>query len=268
MDRLPSHAVSRSLKIILFVALSCATREAFACGVGGGIGPSGMCTWGGAASQPAADSASAPVAEDLRWRVAASYGYSHTIIDFSGHTDIDITRHLALVTTEYRADARTSISVTVGGVVAGETGLGSAGRVDPGIVGAFATSWRVLDQKRWRPFIVLTGTIAVTSTPIRVVRPATTGTTVTDNSFTALDFRAGISVGGTFWKIFTPYVAGRLFGGPVFYRIDGSDRIGNDRYHFQLGAGALLALGTHADLFFEGIPLGEQALSGGIALHL
>ena len=68
--------------------------------------------------------------------------------------------------------------------------------------------------------------------------------------------------------MFTPYAVGRLFGGPVFYKIDDVNRIGNDRYHFQLGAGGLIALGKRVDLFVEGVPLGEQALTGGIGVRL
>ncbi len=255
MDRMSIHAVS-------LLTLCCVASPAFACGVGGGIGPGGMCTWSGAASQPSSAAASEPASppDDLRWRVSAGYGYSHTIIDFGGHPDIDISRHLALASAEYRVSPRVSLSLTLGAVLAGDTGLHSVGVIKPGIVGAFAASWRVLDQRGYRPFIVLTATVAATSTPIQ--------TALAENQFTALDFRAGIIVGETFWRVFTPYAVGRLFGGPVFYRFGEQNVLGNDRYHFQLGAGAVVALGRRVDLFFEGIPLGEQALSGGVGVHL
>jgi hypothetical protein len=56
----------------------------------------------------------------------------------------------------------------------------------------------------------------------------------------------------------------RVFGGPIFWKFQGSDIIGGDKYHVQLGAGVVVALPEHFDAFAEGIPLGERAAVVGL----
>jgi hypothetical protein len=55
---------------------------------------------------------------------------------------------------------------------------------------------------------------------------------------TAVDFRAGVTVGKTFFDRLTLYLAGRVFAGPVFWQIDGVDVTGGDVHHYSLGGGA------------------------------
>ena len=45
-------------------------------------------------------------------------------------------------------------------------------------------------------------------------------------------------------KIFTPYVTARVFGGPVYWRLDGADVTGTDLYKYQVGGGLSLIART------------------------
>ena len=68
------------------------------------------------------------------------------------------------------------------------------------------------------------------------------------------------------WKIMSrtyPYVAARVFGGPVNWQWDGEDVTGNDIHHYQLAVGAASQLGSFG-IFIEWAGLGEQGLSAGL----
>jgi len=79
--------------------------------------------------------------------------------------------------------------------------------------------------------------------------------------------RGGVIVGKTFARFFTPYAVARVFGGPVFWQCGAGVDLGGDVHHFQVGAGLTLTLANRVDVFFEGIPLGERALSGGVGVE-
>ncbi len=49
----------------------------------------------------------------------------------------------------------------------------------------------------------------------------------------------------------------------MYWTNEGQSTIGTDDHHFQVGLGASLLIGGRFDVFAEGIPLGEQAVSAG-----
>jgi hypothetical protein len=75
--------------------------------------------------------------------------------------------------------------------------------------------------------------------------------------------RGGVAVGTTFWDIFTPYVVGRAFGGPIHWRYQTQAIIGTDDHHWQVGAGFSIRVARRVDLFAEGVPLGELGVTAG-----
>jgi hypothetical protein len=79
----------------------------------------------------------------------------------------------------------------------------------------------------------------------------------------AADFRLGAQTTWTVGSRFFPYLAARVFGGPVSWEYEGESLTGSDVHHYQVAAGAAVSLGP-AVLFAEWAPLGEQALSAGI----
>lgn len=133
---------------------------------------------------------------------------------------------------------------------AGALFMGALDRAEtgPGGVGSVAVSWLVLEQKDWRPFVQLSGSLAVS------------GLRAPAGDYLAVDGRVGVAAGYTLQERLTPYLVARAFGGPVFY--DGS--VGTDLFHYQLGAGLVVGLPLGLDLSFEGVPLGEQRLTLGL----
>jgi hypothetical protein len=132
----------------------------------------------------------------------------------------------------------------------------------PGWEVTLTYSRRLLDGRgRW-PFLVLgiSGGASGAWTREETLAAPTPPT----STLYAFDLRAGLIVGKTLWKTLSPYAAVRGFGGPVIWQYGGSSLTGTDRYHFQIGAGLVTALPRAFDVFVEGVPLGERAVTLGM----
>jgi hypothetical protein len=86
--------------------------------------------------------------------------------------------------------------------------------------------------------------------------------------YQAFDLRLGGEFGLQLAEIFRPYAVMRAFGGPVYWHHLGEAVTGTDTHHYQVGAGAGVRLAKAVNLFVEGIPLGEQAVSFGLGVAL
>jgi len=89
------------------------------------------------------------------------------------------------------------------------------------------------------------------------------GPTPATSALYAFDVRAGLIVGKTFWNTLSPYAVFRALGGPLLWSYGGQTVIGGDLYHVQLGAGVVTILPRGFDVFVEGVPLGERAVTLG-----
>jgi hypothetical protein len=178
-------------------------------------------------------------------------------------------------------DYRLSPGNTLGGAVG--AGLGGVITVTPPQTGALPSAaqrflvlpgWeltvtysrRILDGHGCWPFMVLgiSGSASGASTREETLASVVAPT----SSLYAFDVRAGLVVGKTFWRTLSPYAAVRGFGGPVLWDYGGTSVMGSDRYHFQVGGGLVTALTHGFDVFVEGIPLGERAVTLGVGKTL
>lgn len=80
----------------------------------------------------------------------------------------------------------------------------------------------------------------------------------------AIDVKGGVSVGKTFARVVSPYLALRVFGGPVFWDVERTP--GTDAYHVQPAAGVVVALGRRLALFGEVAPVAERGVSAGASV--
>jgi hypothetical protein len=161
------------------------------------------------------------------------------------------------VTYEARLSDRFTFDGTVGAAVGGTLTIGpQAYALDPGPLGAASFSYRAVDDRGARPFVLLSLSLAASwaTTTLR-------GSSASD-AMTATDVRLGVTAGKTIARVMTPYLAVRAFGGPVLWTHDGESATGTDAYHYQVGGGFSLALGR-ADVHMEVAPLGERALACG-----
>lgn len=247
------HAVIRRLRglaglAILFV-LEAISAPAFACGASGGAAGVSSCSL-------------QEHQEELRpkWRIGAGYSYTSTAIRFDSHTVLDETRHTVLATLDYAPTPVWTFEVGAGALLGGSLrDPGASYDFSPGFLAVLGAGWRIVDPDGPRPFVALTGQLSFVAASTRLNGSSSSPSI----GYHALDARLGALAGWPIEGTFTPYVLARAFGGPVYWEYQGNKVTGTDTHHYQLGGGALVKIGRKIDLFVEGVPLGEQAISAG-----
>jgi hypothetical protein len=235
----------------LVVAAVALPRAAEACG---SSGPDGV---------SACSLAEHEEAERPRWRLGVSGVYTSTALHFSSTLETSETRYAALAEAAYAPTARLTFSAGLGAALGGRL-VAPDGPHDfaPGVVSDLGASYRVLEggTPLGRGFVIVSGVVSFTAstTQLRNEGPRT--------AYDALDFRAGLVGGFTWWRAFNAYAVVRAFGGPVYWRYAGESQLGTDTHHYQVGGGLALVILRRVDLFVEGIPLGEQAIAAGVSL--
>jgi hypothetical protein len=197
------------------------------------------------------DSSGAP------WRVGVAGGGFRSELSFGAGRDVDIGEEAITATIGWHSSPRFGVEGGVGAILGGRLTLAGVDHdVAPGIAATVTASWLPIYEGEVTPFLLLAGTASVS-------------TTTTDDGaarLTAVDLRATALVGKTFFDRLTPYVAVRVFGGPVFWSIGGDSVTGSDQHHYSIGGGATLRLPGNVDLFAEGMALGERSLNVGVGL--
>jgi hypothetical protein len=188
-----------------------------------------------------------------KWRIGVDDSFTSTGLHFDSGLRVDQVRDASLVTLDYRPVRRITLEVGVGAFLGGKITAGpSRYAMAPGIASVVGASWRVVDADGVIPFVLLTTQISYASS-----------STPGDVGYNALDLRGGIAVGTTIGQVLTPYVAGRAFGGPIYWRYQGAPIVGTDDHHWQVAAGCSLTVARRVDIFAEGAPLGELGVSAG-----
>lgn len=258
------------------VALVTFAPDARACGAAYPGGPV-MCDYprrnadGTVVDRPAGEAA--PLGPPIA-HLSASYAYTSTTILFGDGRRAALTRHAVFGQLQFpltRSGAVTGL-VGAGGIAGGELIHGAArDTVGPGFAGAIGVAGRVYDGKGFIPFLQLTATLSVSHMGTRTDDLGTrtdgtrSATGPSSPKFTAGDLRVGFIAGKTFGDVFTPYVTGRVFGGPIAWRFDGDAVTGTDLYKYQAGGGLSLALlQRRLDVFVEGIAFGERGVAAGV----
>jgi hypothetical protein len=248
------HVMRTACLLVLAASLLLVPLRARACGASGGALGASACSL-------------AEHEEEVRnkWRVGAAYAFTSTAIRFEGDTTLDETRHTVLGTIAYAPTPRWTFELGLGALASGELSRKDATfSLQPGLVSTLGGSYRLLDSEGARPFVVASLSVAYAHSrselddapaPVRA-------------SYDALDFRLGGLVGWNLFRLLSTYALVRAFGGPVYWTFQGDSVVGTDTHHYQVGAGAVLRLGHNFDVYVEGVPLGEQAITAGMGLSL
>lgn len=195
-----------------------------------------------------------------RWAIGLSGLYTSTRLRFSDSLRADQLRYASLASLAYLPTNRLVLQAGVGVAFGGSlTAQGNEYRFSPGPTGVLGADFRAFDDGRY--FVLLTSALSFAAARTHLANEPSVG-------YQAFDLRLGGEFGVELAEIFRPYVVTRAFGGPVYWRYLGQSVTGTDIHHYQVGAGAGLRVSRSVNLFVEGIPLGERALSLGLGLAL
>ncbi len=158
----------------------------------------------------------------------------------------------------YGISDRTQVRAGFGPVLDGRLDLPDGTRHDFDSGGVFFAGvlHRTGQADGWTPAIDFSGTLGFTW-------GRTSGPDARQSDYRAVDLRVGVQASWPVGRNFFPYAAGRVFGGPVHWEIDGESVTGTDVHHYQLAVGSGLALGPVV-LFAELAPAGEKGAAVGI----
>jgi len=190
------------------------------------------------------------------WQATVAVDAMATTIVFGGASggDVALREAATTVTLGHFVSPRWGWSVTFGGVVDGSIDrrpLHGGGTL------AVGASWLPVYERARRPFVGLAASVGTSL----VHATADDGSIAT---WSAWDVRAGGMLGKTFADVLVPYVAARVFGGPVFWAHMGAGVVGGDRYHVTAGAGLTVRLPERLSLTVEGLPLGERSATAAV----
>ncbi len=246
---------SRALAVFTFAFFALRSPHAHACGVSASGAPAGICD----ASEVLDEKAAA-----AKNRVGVSYGYTSSILFFSNDLRTPTERHAVMASFEHPMPKRWTLEVGAGSLVAGflDTPIGRA-TFSPGVLASVSLSHLIVPSTGYaRPFVLLSFTLAGVWAPTQL-----DGTT---SDYVAFDFSASVAAGASIKfgrHALSPFIAGRLFGGPVFWTYQGSTVLGTDAYKYSLGPG-LAASFEHGrvGLSLGAGLLGEKSLRGGVSV--
>lgn len=198
-----------------------------------------------------------------RWRLGVNDGAFNSTLLF-GAARLDVWEQAVLASLQYRASDRWTLQASAGAIVTGALSSGNVShRMRPGWLYGLAASYRVLDGTGWLPFVLVSASFSASGTATEASDAPGSGHHA---SLVSVDASAVLTVGKTFLRALSPYVVGRVFGGPVFWQGEGAQRTGTDAYHYQAGLGLSVAVLQRFDAFIEFAPLGERRVSAGAGL--
>jgi hypothetical protein len=228
---------------VLLLVTSAASR-AVACGISG---PNGV--W--SCSLEEHDEETRP-----RWTLGAAAGYTRTSLRFGEGLRAGQTRNAVVAAGAYALTQRVSLRASAGLAFGGELRAPDGTHTfSPGLTAAVGVDYRLLSGK---PFLLLSALLSGTS--------ARTHLGADSARYSAFDLRLGAAFGLTLFDSLSPYALARVFGGPVLWRYAGQAQTGTDVYHYQLGLGLAWLIAERLNVSIEGVPLGERALSGQVAV--
>ena len=175
--------------------------------------------------------------------------------------DMDLSEHSVTAGFSVDVGAGWTIAAAAGAVLAGRfNGAYGDFDVEPGWLVGVAANWAAVDADGGIPFVDLAVAVSAAGRPVR--------DRVTEQSDTlyAVDMRLGVTVGWAVGQRWRPYVAARVFGGPVMWARADETLSGTDRGHVQLAVGSTFDLGKGISLYGEYSPWFEQGAHTGLAV--
>jgi hypothetical protein len=188
-------------------------------------------------------------------RLGVTLGAFDTTIMF-GDRRARLRQQAVAVSVDKRLTPKFTLQLAVGGIITGRLAFEGRHHALSGITASVAGAYRFVDEKGARPFVIGTASLGQSFLDARdrdVSVP-----------LSATDARVGLVVGKSFGNFFAPFAVVRAFGGPVRWSRSDETLVGSDRYHYNVGLGALFLAGAGVDAGIEVSFLGEKRFTTGI----
>ena len=188
-------------------------------------------------------------------------GSFNSTIRFDKDREVDVEMTTVSLTAAWLINDRWTVRAGMGVILDGELKpeTGTIHDVKPGGLTAVGLEYLAHIGEGYTPFINLS--LFLSSSWSATVDPITDGKT----NYFASDFRLGARAGWTVNGNLFPFVAARVFGGPVQWELEGENVIGTDTHHYQLVLGTVVQL-SPVGVYVEWAGFGEQALSAGLSM--
>jgi hypothetical protein len=191
--------------------------------------------------------------------VSAAYGVFWSSLHFTDGFEPTLNQQTVVVSAAHLWKNGWNMSLSGGAIVAGSLeGKGQSYAVDPGWLASVRVGVEVVHERGAIPFLQL-------GLALSVSRATTHGEGQGTHALWASDAQLSVAAGYTLFDFWRLYLAPRAFGGPIFMHHDGASVRGRDRYFFMAGMGTAFLLPAGFTIFVDGSPLGERAITGGLA---
>ena len=188
-------------------------------------------------------------------RFGITLGSFDTTIVF-GERRARLSQQALAFSVDRRVTPRLTLQFAIGGVISGRLAFEGVVHRLNGVVTSLAASYRFVDEKGAVPFVIGTASLGQSFLETREREVST--------PLSATDARLGLVVGKSLGNFFAPFAVVRAFGGPVRWSRSEETLVGSDRYHYNVGLGALLLPGAGVDAGFEVSFLGEKRVTTGL----
>ena len=193
-------------------------------------------------------------------QLGLGYGVFDTTIRFDGDRDIDARMSTVSLSAGWFINDRWTARAAAGVILDGELepADGTIHDVEQGGLTSVGMEYRSLVGEGTVPFVDISLFIGMSWT-----KTTAPGATISQDYF-ATDARLGVRSSWNIGDSLFPFVALRIFGGPVQWELDGQDVTGNDIHHYQVALGASAQAGP-IGIFAEWAGLGEKGFSVGLS---
>lgn len=179
---------------------------------------------------------------------------------FDDDQEVDVSMTQFAISGGYFLNDRWTVRASVGALLDGTlkpTPTTTYG-FETGVLAAAGVDYSARPNRGWAPAVDLSFSFGGLWTD--TVGPS--GNLKTD--YSAYDARLGALAGWSITAGTFGYTAGRVFGGPVNWELNGEEVQGTDIHHYQLAVGAAAQLAPVA-IFAEWAALGEKGWSAGLS---
>ncbi len=193
-------------------------------------------------------------------QIGLGVGTLNSTLRFDDDREVDVEMTTVSLSGAWLMNDRWTIRAAVGALLDGslQTNAHTTHDFETGGLAAIGLEYRARTGDGYAPFVDLS--LFVSGLWTQTVAPDSDTKTDYFASDARLGARAGWNVKGRTF----PYVAARVFGGPVTWEMDSEDVDGTDIHHYQLALGTAAQVGP-VGVYVEWAPVGEQAVSAGLS---